>query len=58
MTDFANNDKAAQATERAMADWQRRLASRGEPRPNTATYNAAFEAFYAEFKSAIQGQTP
>lgn len=35
---------AGRWTEEVMAEWLRRLDERREPRPNTATYNAAYEA--------------
>ena len=35
---------AGEATEEIMADWLRRLADKKEPKPTTATYNAAYEA--------------
>jgi len=43
--EFPDTD-ATRWTEEMMAEWLRRLAERKEPRPNTATYNAAFEAVY------------
>lgn len=38
------NSWAGRKTEEIMADWLRRLEQRKEPKPNTPTYNAAYEA--------------
>lgn len=40
------DNAAGRATEEAMAQWIGRLERIKEPRPNTATYNAAYEAVY------------
>lgn len=40
------HDHVGAATEEAMAAWLRRLQKRSQPRPNTPTYNAAYESVY------------
>jgi hypothetical protein len=40
------NDWAGSVTEDIMSRWLIRLAQRGEKRPETPTYNAAYEAVH------------
>jgi hypothetical protein len=39
-------DEAGALTEAIMAEWLRRLTSKGVSRPDVAVYNAAYEAVY------------
>ena len=41
------DNAAGRMTEEIMAGWLARLDARKEPRPSTATYNAAYESVYA-----------
>ena len=44
---------AGKLTEKIMAEWSRRLGQRHEPHPNTATYNACYEAVLEVLETEI-----
>ena len=49
--------KAGQLTEEIMAEWLKQLWERKEPKPNTPTYNAAYEACLVVLGRGLQLRT-